>query len=941
MTEIGLRRSGAAEVVDALLDQSERTAERVQPVLENAIEYLSGEEYRRRSTMDAVYSELRKALADSAGRLVRRRLAESTQREWETLRQHAATEETFDRVREEANDRFVESMIPEVIQQVEKHLGRTLTDEQARAVATDEDATLVLAGAGSGKTMVILGKIAHLIEQGASPVEILVLAYNRKAKEEVLERLPVQLDAVDVNTFHSFGRRVVSEAEGKEPSLSPLAKDEKRRKKALQGYLQDMLLDPQYTVDLQAFLLNNLGDYKSPFDFESMGDYLDYIRKERLITFNGESVKSFEESEIANFLALNNVQYEYESLYRFDTATSNHRQYKPDFFLPDYDLYIEHFGLDENGQPPADWGKWACKRYLEGVEWKRSIHQQHETTLIETYSWQCSRGHLTATLKHMLLQHGVTLSPRPLDELVEQFKQKGKLTDPFVELVDSFLNHVKTNRTSMIDLQERIQILPDGPGRNRAERFVPIFMDILERYERDVRLDGIDFYDMINLATDYISEDSWRSPYRYILVDEFQDIALNRMKLISELRKPGEAAYFTVGDDWQAINRFAGSDLELMQNAGTHLGAVRERHLLRTFRFGSQLSDVTSTFVKRNPLQSQRVPVPLRDSEELGIFVVAVNRMWKAAADRDQAVANAINTAISEIEDSEGKESTVLLLGRYAFTSPTHPYPRRANIKTEFSTVHSAKGREADFVIILGLNDEKYGFPSRIEDDVLLNLVTLPDEDFEFAEERRLLYVAMTRARKGVFLLTDSVYPSKFVKELLQQSGDSIRVVGELMFDRFPDCPLCRSGVLTKSKSGESLRCVNKGCPGYAVACECGRGFRLVDHTDQPCTEDDCTATYANCPVCQHGIMIHRENNRDKHEFWSCSEWQMTSKQCEWTQNFDPVKYPSWPCPKCTIGVVRAVSGSYGVFWGCNRYRDDPPCNYKSSRKVPTAQAGH
>ncbi len=931
-TQIGLWRAGAAAVLEAIQSRSARVAEEVDPVLARAVEYLSSEKYQRHSTMDAVYSGLPQALKRSVGRLVRERLSKAVQPKWDTLYQRSTDTRAFNLAREAANDRFVERMVPKVTQEVEYHLERTPTDEQARAIATDEDATLVLAGAGSGKTMVILGKIAHLIEQGASPTEILVLAFNRKAVEEIRERLPAQLDGVDVETFHSFGLRVVGDAEGRRPPLSRLAENDTHRRNTLQDYLHDMLLDPDCSTDLQAFLLNNLREYASPFDFESMGDYLDYIRRENLVTFNGERVKSFEELEIANFLALNDVKYEYERPYPQDTASSEYRQYQPDFYLPDHDLYIEHFGLDENDQPPVDWGKQACERYLAGVEWKRKIHQLHGTNLIETYSWQRSRGHLSSTLKRLLLKQGVRFSPSPPDALIDRLHQTNIIA-PFVELVDSFLAHMKTSRMTMSNLRKRVQALP-ARRQERAALFVSILENILDRYDRDVRLEGMDFHGMINLAIDYIREDGWQSPYRYVLVDEFQDIALNRMELISALRRPG-VAYFAVGDDWQAINRFAGSDLRLMQDAKRYLGHVRERNLLRTFRFGPQLSNVSSAFVKRNPLQSQRDPSPSQDVKELGVFVVAVDNAQRKDADewrqiREQAIADTLDATIARIRKGDGRQDvTILLLGRYGFNRPRQ-LASRSQHRIEFSTVHSAKGREADFVIILSLRDEKYGFPAQIADDTLLSLVTPGEEDFEFADERRLFYVALTRARRGVFLLADAVRPSRFVKELLERDDGLIQQIGELMLDRFPECPLCTSGVLNKSKSSKTLQCINRECSGYAVLCECGGGYRLVDHEEQKCTDGTCTATYARCPKCQLGIMLRRENSRDKSEFWSCSEWMLVPG-CEWKQNFDPVQYPSYRCPRCEIGIVRAVNGRNGLFWGCNRYFDDPPCKYKKN----------
>ena len=131
-----------------------------------------------------------------------------------------------------------------------------------------------------------------------------------------------------------------------------------------------------------------------------------------------------------------------------------------------------------------------------------------------------------------------------------------------------------------------------------------------------------------------------------------------------------------------------------------------------------------------------------------------------------------------------------MALGRYNFSGEKLQGKRPWE---EFSTVHRAKGREADYVVVLDLKDGRWGFPSRIEDNSLLTLVLPPrsERPYPFAEERRLFYVAMTRARIGAYLIADSDRPSSFVTELLKQSGD-LRQLGAPA----PKCPRCREGRL-------------------------------------------------------------------------------------------------------------------------------------------------
>lgn len=135
-----------------------------------------------------------------------------------------------------------------------------------------------------------------------------------------------------------------------------------------------------------------------------MGEYFDYLRNHQIRSLKGDLVKSYEECSIANLLYLNGVEYEYEPYYEVDTATREHHQYRPDFYLPESKLYIEHFGIDKNGNtaPYVDW-----KKYHDDMERKRETHRENQTTLIETYSWWSSEGVLLDKLEDILASEGV------------------------------------------------------------------------------------------------------------------------------------------------------------------------------------------------------------------------------------------------------------------------------------------------------------------------------------------------------------------------------------------------------------------------------------------------------------------------------------------------------------------------------------------------------
>ena len=288
--------------------------------------------------------------------------------------------------RAKANETFVVNELGRSRDLFDRIEARPLTEEQCRAVVIDERRNLVVAAAGSGKTSVIVAKAGWLVRKGYhKPSELLLLAFARDARREMEERMDKRLGAaiaryVAVRTFHSLGLAIVGEAEGKRPALAAAAENDRTLFDLLKGIVADLLADRDLSATLDEWFQEMFAPYRSQQEFRTWGEYHDYIRKFDIRSLKGETVRSFEECEIANFLYLHGVAYEYEAPYEHDLATSKKRQYKPDFRLPEHGIYIEHFGIDAAGNtaPFVDRGQ-----YWREMEWKRGVHAEHGTVLVE------------------------------------------------------------------------------------------------------------------------------------------------------------------------------------------------------------------------------------------------------------------------------------------------------------------------------------------------------------------------------------------------------------------------------------------------------------------------------------------------------------------------------------------------------------------------------
>ena len=825
----------------------------------------AGERYLRHGYGEELRRQIEQTTTTARSRIVRAHLGAEALRALHSLE---ALEETadFERARADANRRFVSAAIPAVSNAMEASFAFKPTDEQANAIATDEETTLVLAGAGTGKTGVIIGKIAHLVHNcGVLPEQILVLAYNRKAADEIRTRIGDDLSGCDVRTFHAFGRRVIGRASSV-PSISRMATDQPFRSQQFDRILDELFRNAAIAPELVEFVAYHSEPYHSPFDFDNLSEYRSYTRGIELRTLTGDQVKSCEELEIANFLALNGITAEYEAPYRVETADARHRQYRPDFYLPDEDIYIEHFALDKNGKPPAGW-----QGYGAGVAWKRSLHQQNGTRLLETYSWQHRDGSLLPELDRRLREYGVSIERTSVERLLANLRNI--IVSWLGQLLATFLSLVKTAGFTMGELRRRAAALPLSNAL-RSNAFLDLFERVWNRYEDLLdEENAVDFDDLINRATDIIQTGRWASPFRYVLVDEFQDISAGRLALLKALKAPG-IAYFLVGDDWQSINRFAGSDVGLMISCGDHLGFVTQRELSQTFRYGESIIGPSSTFIQRNPEQTRRTLKGRETGADDGVTIIT-------ATEQADGAARALADIAARVPPQ--REASVLVLGRYRrsvnhlrFRSP------RPGIRVETSTIHSAKGREADYAVVLDLTEGFWGFPAAKENDPLLNIVLSESSGFPHAEERRLFYVAMTRARRQVYLVADATRPSAFVRELRRGHPD-IRRIGGFADDNAPPCPRC-GGRLVVSQTRKTRRCTNHPlCEYQAPRCsECGSGYIIVGGGLTKCSNSSCAGGVRGCPRCKIGVLQQRKGPHG--EFWGCSEYH-AEPPCRYTRD--------------------------------------------------------
>lgn len=684
--------------------------------------------------------------------------------------------------------------------------------QQMEAIVRDVYNQLIIAGAGTGKTTTILGKIKYILENKmADPDEILALSFTNASATELAERVKKETgQELDVFTFYKLGLNIITKVNKIRPLISKL-----NMRSFIKEAIYKNLDDKEYAKKLVSVIIGDINsEEKNEFDFESEEEYRSYLIDNPPKTFKGEDVKSYGEVNIANFLLRNNVEYIYEHPYCVDTRDEEHSQYYPDFYLPKYDIYIEYFGINRSGQVPS-YFKGGTAAYQNSMEWKRELHKEHKTKLIEVYAYENIEGILEQQLEKQLIANNVKLVLLTFDELLEKYRknEQADILSGIIELMETVINLIKSNNYTINDVKN----LNVGKFANKNEVLIdliePIFNEYLETLEKNGE---IDFNDMINKASEYVAEGKFNHKYKYVIIDEFQDISKARYNLIKNLRIQNDFKLFAVGDDWQSIYRFAGSDIGYILNFEKYFGETEISKIETTYRFSKSMVLVSGYFITANPKQIKKNLYSEQDNDAFALGEVN-------GYNEENAIKNMI-VRISELP----KNSSVLFLGRYQFDADLltktgflmHKYnnqagqlelryPPRPDLRMRFLTAHKSKGLQDDYVFIINNKAAKMGFPSKVVDHPLVNLLLEEDDDYPYSEERRLFYVALTRSRKKTFLVTLKNRESEFIKELKDAFGKELK-------NDYYICPNCGGRLFIKHGPYGNFF----GCENYKNGCK-------------------------------------------------------------------------------------------------------------------------
>jgi len=596
--------------------------------------------------------------------------------------------------------------------------------EQRISILTDEDYNMIIAGAGSGKTTTIAGKVKYLVDiKNINPEDIIIISFTNKAVDELKQRINNDFKINSkICTFHKFGMDILNNKKLKVLS-NPY--------NIINDYFSNILCSNNETLGNFIKYFNyyfNIPNYI--LNFKSIDEYLKYKKKfslflykdfyeqiqNKLKTIKGEEVNLLEEVLICNYLYENSINYEYKENYI-------------KIFQDDNVVYLKYL----NNKIEIFKSKLIKNKY---------INFYYKNNLIDE-------------LKNLLINNNFKLNKRSSKNIFKTLIDNNKdiYYNKFIYFCINFIQQLKIKEIDINNIKSNDE---------KDKLFLSFISKLYIYYNKYLENNNyLDFEDIITKSS--LKVDNTIN-YKYIIIDEYQDISIQRFNLIKKISDLNNSKIIVVGDDFQAIYSFSGSEINLFTDFNKMVGYSSLLKITNTYRNSQNLINIAGKFVMKNDKQIKKNLISNKVCKNPVILVYYKDCI------------NKLNYSINEIVKEYGLNKNILLLGRYNFDINNYlgKYYKKENNKIIYSiypnlditflSIHSSKGLGFDNVIILNCNDDLYSIPSKILTDSVMNLLNINSNNYD--EERRLFYVALTRTKNKVYILSDKNKKSSFLKEL-------------------------------------------------------------------------------------------------------------------------------------------------------------------------------
>ena len=646
-----------------------------------------------------------------------------------------------------------------------------LDEEQIKTILTDQDYCLVVAGAGSGKTTTMSAKVKYLIEkQNVNPNNIIIMSFTKKATEELEDRINKQFKlGAKVTTFHKLGMEIIKKSykkyikviteEQKQQILKDfivenLFYDKKLLKKINDAFCNYLLFDrkvKKYKTfdDYYIYYIKKI--YKQ--NKTNINEYNERIIKEKMLnhtTINNQDYNERTKILISNFLfKLNIPYYDKKSFPHKNKFMTIENKNNTSFFILNDELYYEELKKISD----------SFKKNIREIFDNTKVYNKFEKKLIKSCSFK------EKTEKEIFT------------ELMNYKKED--LFSRFVSLSINFITRFKEKNYTINDIDTIYKKIKDTNLKKQLE-YIKLVINYYNDYLKKNNL--IDFEDMINHAYDTMEnykKINKNVNYDYIIIDEYQDVSKQKYKFIKKLSDLYDAKILAVGDDWQSIFEFSGSEVSIFTSFFNMMGYGEILKITNTYRNSQELIDVAGNFILKNKNQIQK---QLKSNKH-------IKNPIEIHYYTDENINEKVDLIIEILKEIyiKNNKSKILLMGRYNddinFLIESNKFIKTENNKIvlkknkdifiTFLTAHASKGLGFDEVIIINALKCKKGFPSKKENDPIISIFDSKDKNnkINFPEERRLFYVALTRTKNKVYIISPKNNPSEFITEIRKEKS--------------------------------------------------------------------------------------------------------------------------------------------------------------------------
>lgn len=660
-----------------------------------------------------------------------------------------------------------------------------LSDKQKDAVLSDEKRLLVLAGAGSGKTKTLIQKIIYLLfAKQIRPRNILAITFTKNAANEMIDRLIFTADTtgkyqkiimnkkisykdkekeryeymakypwirnITVKTFHSLCYSIMRkhgspEFDNKFKVLIDKLDEEEleihnKASETQDEIIKDLIVkrceDINYLLKLKRYILDFYVDR-----IQTIPRYQTQLYDNKIYTtLRGEKVRSKSERYIADWLYRHNIDYVYEP-----TIDLKDFQFKPDFFIPEINTYIEHIS-----------------NLSKGMKDKEEQFDLTGHTLFKTYENMTRNiNDFYAALERIVFgRFDKKISENTAIRYEEEFKSYHDKVHIFIQYVICAIDKIKVSDHDFNKVYDKAM----GNPHDRVKIFYELLKPIYDDYhDYCTKKSYLDFNDLLLKTVDLLKNNNdvknhYRELYQYVLVDEFQDVNNVQVELLFEIIDD-KTQLFCVGDDWQSIYGFRGSEVEYIVNFETYFPTAVIKKLDINYRSNDVIVNASNEVIKNNKFKIDK-EIKSANSSGKKIYLYCAQR-------EEEDGVNTVAEKIQQLYESGFVKEDILCL--YRRTDTYKPYSlkfREKGLKVQARTIHASKGLEARIVFIIGLKDGMGGFPNVWEDDQIFQIIRRTNYDLLMEEERRLFYVALTRAKEELFLISEQGNESIFLGEI-------------------------------------------------------------------------------------------------------------------------------------------------------------------------------